>query len=53
MAYPPTSAVHVTDTEDRMPTDHLDAEVRSLMPPPEAKDGVQRLQAWFQKNGAA
>jgi len=25
MAYPPTSAVHATDTEDRMPTDHLHA----------------------------
>ena len=49
MAYPPSNAVHVTDTEDRMPTDHLDAEVREK----EAEDGFQRLQAWFQKNGAA
>ena len=50
MAYPRPSAVHVTDTEDSMPTDDRDAEVRSLMA---AKDGWQRLQGWFQKNGAA
>ena len=44
-----------------MPTDSLDAEVRSLMPPTEfsryretaAKDGWQRLRTWFQQNRAA
>jgi len=55
--------VYIADTEDSMPTDNLDAEARSLMPPPHfsrrgfltttPRDGWQRLQGWFQRNGAA
>ncbi len=44
MAYPATSAVHATDTEDRMPTDHLDAPA-GYRPSHHEKEA--------QKNGAA
>jgi hypothetical protein len=51
MAYPVRPAQRTfTDTEDRMPTDRLDAEVPSLTLPTHFS---RSLQAWRQKNGAA